>query len=306
MRAFVKKSADSEVIELLQAPVPQIDDDELLVRVHAVGVGIHDSYFLPSDITYPYPIGIEAAGIIEAVGKDVSDRQPGERVAFVSSMHPKGGTWAEYAAVKSSSLIVPIPAGMGFGEAAAVPVAGNTALRAIDALGAAPEGGSLFVAGGSGAVGTFAIQIARRHGWRVGASASAHNHDYLRTLGAEAVVDYHDSDWTDQILTWAPGGVGAAIAVQPNTSARVLDVVRDGGHLISISGDRVDTERGVRVEMVPHQSDVRDELVEMMGQIARAEMHVEIERTYPFEEALDALARVQTRHTRGKLVLTLE
>ncbi|QCB50996.1 NADP-dependent oxidoreductase [Rhodococcus sp. PAMC28707] len=306
MRAFVKKSAEDDTVELAEVPVPRIDNVELLVRVHAIGVGIHDTSFVPADAAYPYPIGIEAAGVIEEIGKDVSGFQPGERVAFISSMQSKGGTWAEYAAVESSSLIVPIPSAMGFGEAAAAPVAGNTALRAIEALGVTPPGGSLFVAGGSGAVGTFAIQIARQRGWRVGASSSTRNHDYLRMLGAEAVVDYHDSDWTQQIQQWAPTGVDAAIAVQPNTSAQVMEAVQDGGHLISISGDRVEPERGVRVEVVPHLSDVRDDLVEMMDRISRGEAHVEIERTYPFEDALDALARVQTRHTRGKLVVVVE
>lgn len=306
MRAFVKISAADETIELAQVPVPQIDDDEVLVRVCAVGVGIHDSYFLPSSPVYPYPIGIEAAGVVEEVGKDVLRREKGERIAFVSSMQPKGGTWAEYVAVKADSLIVPIPPSMGFGEAAAVPVAGNTALRALVALGAAPDGGTLFVAGGSGALGTFAIQAARQRGWRVGASASARNHDYLRMLGAEFAVYYNDADWVEQTLQWAPGGVDAAISVQPNTSTQVMDVVRDGGHLISISGDRVNPERDVHAEMVPYQVDVRDELVELMDHIASKDVHVEIEHVYPFEDALDALARVQTRHTRGKLVLNIE
>lgn len=306
MRAFVKMESGFDGIESAEVAVPRIDDDELLVRVKAVGVGIHDSYFLPGDAKYPFPIGIEAAGVVEQVGSDVSGHRPGDRVAFVSSMQPKGGTWAEYAAVKAGSLIVPVPAGLDFVEAAAVPVAGNTVLRAVKALEAVPAGGSLFIAGGSGAIGTLAIQVARTRGWRVGASASERNHDHMLSLGAEAVVDYHDPTWPEQIRQWMPGGVDAAMAVQPHTSADSLSVVRDGGKLITVSGDVVAPERNVHVEVVPHDTDVRGELTQLMMEIAQNEKRVEIERVYPFEEAQAALAKVQTRHARGKLVLRLD
>ncbi|GHE32866.1 NADPH:quinone reductase [Streptosporangium violaceochromogenes] len=306
MRAFVKPESGVDSIELVEMAVPQIGDDELLVRVKAVGVGIHDSYFLPGDVKYPFPIGIEAAGVVERVGSGVRGHRPGDHIAFVSSMQPKGGTWAEYAAVKANSLIVPIPAGLDFVEAAAVPVAGNTVLRAVKALDAVPAGGSLFIAGGSGAIGTLAIQVARARGWRVGASASEHNHDHMRSLGAEAVVDYHDPDWPEQIRQWMPGGVDAAMAVQPGTAIDSLSVVRDGGKLIAVSGDVVAPERDVHVEAVPHGTDVRGELTRLMTEIAKNEKRVEIERVYPFEEAQAALAKVQTRHARGKLVLRLE
>lgn len=306
MRAFVKVESGAESIEAAEVPVPRIGDDELLVRVKAVGVGIHDSYFLPGDAQYPFPIGIEAAGVVEEVGGSVRGHRPGDRIAFVSTMQPKGGTWAEYTAVKADSLIMAIPDDVDFVEAAAVPVAGNTVLRALTALDAVPAGGSLFIAGGSGAIGTLAIQIARARQWRVGASASAHNHDFMRSLGAEAVVDYHDPDWPGQIRKWMPGGVDAAMAVQPGTSADSLAVVRDGGQILSVSGDTVPPERGVRVVALPHATDVRDVMAQLMTEIARKQKRVEIERVYPFEEAPAALAKIQTRHTRGKLVLRLE
>lgn len=306
MRAFVKVRADADEIEPAEVAVPQIDDDELLVRVEAVGVGVHDAYFLPSDATYPLPIGIEAAGVVEQVGCAVRAHRPGDRIAFVSAMQPKGGTWAEYAAVRANSLIVPIPADLGSVEAAAVPVAGNTALRAVNALGHPPAGGSLFVAGGSGAVGTLAVQVARARGWRVGASASAPNHDHLRSLGAEATVDYRDPDWPGQVRRWVPGGVDAAIAVQPGIATDSLRTVKDGGRLVTVSGDLVTPVRGVHTQVVPHDTDVQDELARLMTEIARGTKRVVIERVYPFDEALAALAKVRTRHARGKLVLRVK
>lgn len=310
MKAFVSPAPGSQRVEQAVVPVPDLNDDELLVRVHAIGVGIHDAYFLPADANYPYPIGIEAAGVVQAAGSavdgQVPGRRPGDRIAFVSSMQPKGGTWAEFAAVAAGSLIVPIPDGMDFADAAAVPVAGNTALRALNALPPVPPGGSLFVAGGSGAIGTLAIQLALRRGWRVGASASPANHDYLRSLGADLAVDYRDPAWPAQVLAWRPGGVDAVLAIQPRTSSAGVPLVRDGGTLISISGDALEPERGIRALSVPHDPDVKGELAGLVADIARGTIHLEIEHTYAFDRALDALAKVRTRHARGKVVLQLD
>ncbi len=306
MKAFVLPRAGATTIELADVPIPEIDAGEMLVRVQAVGVGIHDSYFLPQNVNYPFPIGIEAAGIIDAVGDRVTKHQPGDRIAFVSSMQPKGGTWAEFAAVKDTALIIPIPETVDFLRAAAVPVAGNTVLRAIGDLASIPEGGSVFVAGGSGAIGTLAIQLGRQRNWRMGASASPGNHEFLLELGAEKAVDYHDPAWREQVLEWMPGGVDGGIAIQPGTTADSLPVVRDGGRLIAISGDAVPGERGVHVEGVSHQADVGAGLLKLMTDIATGDIRVELERVYPFDEAPAALAKVQARRARGKVVLQLE
>lgn len=305
MKAFVSPHPGAPTIELADVPVPGIDDNELLVRVKAVGVGIHDSYFLPSDAQYPFPIGIEAAGVIEEIGSAVAGYLPGDRIAFVSSMQPKGGTWAEFVAVNTESLITAIPDGLDFLEAAAVPVAGNTILKAFHALEAVPAGGSLFIAGGSGAIGTLAIQLARRRGWRIGASASEANHDYMISFGVEKAVDYRDPNWARHVLQWMPGGVDAVVAVQPGTSSESLPVVKDDGTLISISGDPVASERGIRMEGISYQADIRADLTQLFADIDEGEIRVELERVYPFEEAPAALAKVQTRRARGKLVLQL-
>ncbi len=304
MRAFVLPYAGADTPQFAEVAAPTTSADELLVRVKAVGVGIHDSYFLPGNATYPYPIGIEGSGVVETAGPAVAAHHPGDRVAFVSSMQPKGGTWAEFVAVRAGSLIVAIPASMSFVEAAALPVAGNTVLRALRALGPAP--GSLFIAGGSGAIGTLAIQLAVRQGWRVAASASEGNHDYLLSLGAELAVDYRDPSWPARVRHAMPGGVDAAIAVQPNTSSASLGVVRDGGAVISISGDQLASERGVRTQVVPHTGDVRDELGRLMLDVAAGAVRVEIERVFSFEDAGAALEKVATRHARGKIVLQLD
>lgn len=274
------------------------------MKVKAVGVGIHDSYFLPREMSYPYPIGIEAAGVVAQAGDAVTGYAPGDRIAFVSMMQPKGGVWAQYAAVRTDSLIVPIPEGMSFEQAAAIPVAGNSTLRALHALPAISEGGSIFVAGASGAIGTFALQLARARGWQVAASASPRNHDYLRSLGAALAVDYHDVGWPEQVRQWRPDGVDGALAVQPQTTADCAQVVKHGGTVVTVSGDP-DAPPGVRVTGLAYHVDVRAELMALMADIVTGDMQLVVEQVYPFSDALSAMAKVHTRRARGKSVLSL-
>lgn len=304
MNAFVIPERGVRMPSQARAPLPEVGPDELLVRIKAIGVGIHDSYFLPQQMKYPYPIGIEAAGVIEEAGSATAGFRVGDAIAFVSMTQPKGGVWAEYAAVRADSLILRIPDGMSFEQAVAVPVAGNSALRALHALPDIPEGGSVFMAGASGAIGTFAIQLARRRGWEVAASASQRNHDHMTRLGAAFSVDYHLPDWPKQVLRRYPDGVHGALAIQPNTTEASMSVVRPGGTVVTVSGDHVVPSRSINVTGLAYGVDVRDEMRTLIGDVALSEIELVIEQVYPFAEALSALAKVQTRRARGKVVVS--
>lgn len=303
MKAVVKKSGRIDDFGFMEVPVPQLSENELLVRVKAIGVGIHDGYFLPEHIQYPYPIGIEAAGTVEKTGTNVTHFHEGDRIAFVSSMQPKGGTWAEFAIVTDDSLILPIPENMTFEQAAAVPVAGNTVLKALHALDLQPNE-TLFIAGASGAIGTFAIQLAKAKGCIVAGSASPHNHGYMLSLGVQKAVDYHDDDWIEQIREWMPDGVDAAMAIQPGTGIESMKVLKDGGRVVAVSGDRLPQDSTVSVRNLAYHVDVTHELYEMMHGIVDGRFQLTIEHTYPFSEALSALQKTTTRRARGKLVVT--
>jgi NADPH:quinone reductase-like Zn-dependent oxidoreductase len=290
-------------LTLMDIPVPEIDDSEVLVRVQAVGVGIHDRWALPPNPRFPYAIGLEGAGIIEKTGREVTSIAQGDRVMFSTMSQPKGGTWAEFAAVPAASLIA-MPEVLGFKEAAAIPIAGTTALEGIKALNLDRDD-SVFMAGASGAIGTLAIQLATMRGYRVAASASAENHEHLRSLGANLAVDYRDLEWVQQILRWMPGGVDAALAIQPGTGQTSLRVVRGGGKVVTISGDQVTPERKITVEQVMHHPETRRELSQLAADVAAGRVRVVVERAYPFEDALAALEKTMTRHARGKIVLTI-
>lgn len=306
MKAFAIPGPGQRTLAPVRMAVPSLGDDELLVHVRAIGVGIHDSYFLPPEMSFPYPIGIEGAGTVAEVGRSASGHQVGDRVAFVSTMQPKGGTWAQYAAVRDDALILRVPDQMSFEQAAAIPVAGSTTLRALHSLPPLGADSAVFIAGASGAIGTLAVQLAHRRGWDVAASASPRNHAYLTGLGASLTVDYHDPDWPAQVRRWRPQGVDGALAVQPRTTDDSASVVRDGGTVVTISGDPDTSTDRVAVAGLSYGVDVRDELHELMRDVVTGDLRLVIERTVAFDDAPSALAKTQTRRARGKVVITVD
>lgn len=306
MKAYARMDADSMRVEMITLPVPTIAEDEVLVSLEAFGVGVHDRYFIPADAKFPYVIGIEGAGRITKVGAQVTDHIIGDRVVFTSSLNPKGGTWAEYAAVAQAALMA-IPDGLSSDVAATIPVACVTALQGLFNLDL-KSGETLFIAGASGAIGTIAIQLATKMGVRVSGSASAANLQYMESLGAEKVVDYNDPDWQEKIKDWSGGGVDAALAIQPDTEATAVKVARDGGRVIAISGYGKDfqEERGIKVAQLVHEASTRKDLERLLGSIADGSTKQVVEAEYPFAEALKALEKTETRHGRGKLVVKVK
>lgn len=305
MQAFARTAADSGEVTLVEVPVPVPGNGEVLVRVHAFGVGIHDRSFIAKEPAFPYPIGTEGAGTVAESGAQITDVSVGDRVIFTTSMQPQGGAWAEYAAVRRDTL-VPLPGGLTFAQGAALPVAGKAALESLNALGL-QRGETLFVAGASGAIGSLVIQLAAAQGIRVSGSASAGNHAYMRRLGVDHAVDYQDADWPGQVRAWAGGGVDAALAIQPGTGIASQTVVRDGGQVVTVSGDsaQVSPVRSITVRQIGHSPGTHRQFAELVNEIARGGVQLTIEKEYPFADALEALKKTETRHARGKSVVVL-
>lgn len=303
MKAFVRTNAQDMNVELAEVPIPELAADEVLVRVWAFGVGIHDRYYIPENASFPYVIGIEAAGSLVAVGANVTRFRTGDRVILSSVMQAKGGCWAEYVAVAETS-VVRLPPNLAYTAGAALPVAGKTAQECVRQL-ALSAGDTMFVAGASGAVGTLVIQLARDGGIRVMGSASQKNHDFILSLGAEAAVDYSDPTWKQQVMHWCPQGVSAALAIQPNTGADSMDVVADGGRLVTVSGDKVIPERDIAVSQLKHKENAQQVVTDLALAVAQGRLRLVLEQVYPFDQALAALRKTETRHARGKLVVEL-
>lgn len=213
MQAFVRTSAATQTVEMQEVNIPEIQSDEVLIKVKAFEVGIHDRYYIPSDISFPYVIGSEGAGIIKEIGSQVTGFNIGDKVIFTTILQTDGGSWAEYAVAKQSVLI-DLPDGLTAQQGAAIPIAGKTALECLRELDL-KRGDSLFIAGASGAIGSLVIQLAKLKGACISASASAKNQKYMSSLGADHTVDYNDPEWPAKVRTWSNGGVDAALAIQP-------------------------------------------------------------------------------------------
>lgn len=302
MRAIVKLSSLDNEFALAHVEIPEISANEMLVKVMAIGVGIQDTYFFPQDITYPFVIGIEAAGKVIEVGEDVVNYRVDDRIAFISYNQPKGGTYAQYAAVSDKSTIILIPKEMDYPIAAAILMSADAAIKALNGLDLKTND-MLFVAGASGAIGTYLIQIAKERGLRVSASASLNNQQYMTDLGAEKTVDYRDDDWKDQIIEWSEGKVDGAIAIQPNTTKDCMQVVKDGATVVTISGDMVNSTDSVTVKHLSHAFNTKKDLNKLYKQVSIGEIKVEVDDNYVLKDSLEALKKVSKRHARGKTVI---
>jgi NADPH:quinone reductase-like Zn-dependent oxidoreductase len=191
-----------EVLELAEVAKPTPADDEVLIKVHAASVNPLDWHYmrgkpyimrLSSGIGRPADprFGVDFAGTVEAVGKDVQRFKPGDEV-----FGGKSGALAEYVTVREDRALVLKPANISFEEAAAVPIAAITALQAVRDKGHVKHGQRVLVNGASGGVGTFAVQIAKSYGAEVTGVSSTRNVELVRSLGADHVIDYKQQDFT--------------------------------------------------------------------------------------------------------------
>lgn len=303
MKAFVRTSKVDLEVKLEEVPLPEIHPDEVMIKVEAFGVGIHDRYYIPEDVNFPYVIGSEGTGTITELGIKATNFKVGDRVIFTTVFQPQGGCWAEYTTVKEGALM-PLPDNLSFTQGATLPIAGKTALECMRALNL-KKGDHLFIAGASGAIGTLVIQLAAKEGILISASASAKNQEYMNSLGAEMTVDYNDPDWITKIKEWSNGGVTAALAIQPGTGKESIKTVKPGRKLITVSGDhdQIQAERGIIPEQMEHSYKTQQKLLDLIETIAQGEIQIVIDKEYPFEQALDALKKTETRHARGKSVV---
>src|SRR5918912_854069 len=204
MKAIVQDEYGSpDVLELRDIDIPEINDDEVLVRVHAAGVG-RDVWHVMAGLPYPIRlagygfrapknpvIGSDVSGVVEAVGKNVSRFQPGDEVFGIGK-----GSYAEYALAREDRL-APKPANLTFEQAAVVAISGSTALQALRDHGRVRPGQEVLIIGASGGVGTFAVQIAKAFGAHVSGVCSTKKVDMVRSIGAEHVIDYTREDFAE-------------------------------------------------------------------------------------------------------------
>jgi NADPH:quinone reductase len=302
--ALAKEFGGIDSVELGEWPDPVPATGQVLVRVHGAGVGPWDVGFLSGvfpGIALPFVPGQEVAGVVEAVGEGAGV-QPGERV--YGSLFPAGGGFAELA-LASPDRLAPMPGQVSFQDAAGLVIGAGTAHEGLVDRGRLQAGESVLITAAAGGVGTAAVQIAAAIGARPLGVASPDNHDYLRSIGAIEMFDYHSADWVQQVRAAAPGGVDLLLdGAGGHTRDQAIGAVRDGGRAIFIvlQGAPAQLERGITGEsFAAHVG--RQRLEELRRLVDAGSLRPQVEAALPLDQAREALARVAGRHTRGKIVL---
>lgn len=323
MKAIVQDTYGStDALELREIDKPEIADDEVLVRVHAAGV---DRGVWHAMTGLPYPIrlagyglrapktpvpGMNLAGVVEAVGKDVTRFQPGDEVFGIGK-----GAFAEYARAPGSKL-APKPANLTFEQAAAVPVSGLTALQGLRDHGKVEPGQKVLIIGASGGVGTFAVQLAIVFGAEVTAVCSTTKVDMVRSLGADHVIDYTRDDFAAGEQRY-----DVILDIGGNSSlSRLRRALAPKGTLVIAGGETGGrwlggTDRQLRALLLSRFVDQKlgtficsenhEDMLVLKELIEAGKVTPVIDRTYPLTEAPQAIRYLEQGHARGKLVITI-
>jgi NADPH:quinone reductase-like Zn-dependent oxidoreductase len=304
MRAAVAtKAGGPEVLQLQEVATPVPGRGEVLVRVHYAGVNPVD-WKLQDRGALPYPAipGGDFAGEVVGTGPDVQGVTCGTLVAGIADPCGRGGSYAEYVVVPTGA-IVPKPARYSLAEAAAYPTVAIAAWRYLVEAAKVQRGERVLVHGGAGGVGSMVVQMAKSRGAFVVATASARNHDYLRGLGADQVIDYTTTRFEDvvrdiDIVVDTVGG---------DTLARSPAVLRDGGRLVTLVGNVPPALcAGARFTCPATPAwDVARGLAFAAPLIESGQLQVNIEQTYALAEAAAAQQHSRTGRTRGKRVIDL-
>ncbi|HEX6037068.1 NADP-dependent oxidoreductase [Longimicrobium sp.] len=315
MRAIaIDQFGGIDALRLQTVPVPEIGPDEVLVRVEYAGVGEWDPFereggyaqMLGMEPAFPYVLGSEGAGTVAAVGADVRGFAPGDRVYAIGFLNPKGGFYAEYAAVHTD-FVSPLPRALTTEQAAVVGGVGLTALRGLDDVLRIRPGGSVLVLGAGGGIGHVAVQLARQMHARVFAVASGADGVALAThVGADAAVDGRVDDVLAAARAFAPEGMDAALLTAGGAAAETaLHTLREGGRAAYPNGvqPRPAAPAGVRLDAFNGDPD-RDIVDRLDQRIASGRFDVHVARTFPLEQAADA-HRALGEHYLGKLALRI-
>jgi NADPH:quinone reductase-like Zn-dependent oxidoreductase len=313
-------AADVLRVETVARPIP--DDDQILVGVRAASVNPLDWHFVRG---VPYVLrlsagmgapkdgrlGVDFAGVVVAVGRNVTRFKTGDAV-FGGSR----GAFAQYLRVRANGGVAAMPEGLSFEQAAAVPVAGVTALQALRDQGQLRAGQQVLINGASGGVGTFAVQIAKLLGAHVTAVCSARNAALLRALGADVVIDYTRQDFT-------AGGVRYDLIVD-NVGNHPLGslrrVLQPSGTYVMVGGPNENTWIGAFTRVVPMMltapfsrqrlrffiASMRPGDLEYLAALMRAtKVMPVIDRRYSLAEVAAAIGYVEAGHARGKVIITI-
>lgn len=333
MQAFIvdhygKKNA----LQLADMPTPELRDDEVLVQVHAAGVNLLDSKIRSGEfkliLPYKLPLilGHDVAGVVVKVGPSVRQFKLGDEV-YARPDDFRIGTFAEFVPIKEASLALK-PKGLTMEEAASIPLVALTVWQALVERAKLKKGQKVFIQAGSGGVGTFAIQLAKHLGATVATTTSTTNVAFVKSLGADVVIDYKTQDFEDVLHDY-----DVVLNSQDNkTLEKSLNVLKPGGKLISISGppdpafgQEIKAPGFVRLVMRLLSAGIRrkakrrgidysflfmrangPQLREITRLFEAGVIRPVVDRVYPFAETNAAMAYVEAGRAKGKVVVKVK
>ena len=285
-------------LSVRELPVPKPAAGEVLVKVRAAGVNPVD-WKVASRRVGQVP-GTDVAGVIDTLGEGVTGWKVGEPVLGFAR---QSGSYAEYAVVPVNGLARK-PVSMTFEEAAGVPIAAETAYRSLHETGRIQSGQTVLIHGAAGGVGSAAVQIARAAGARVIGTASANNADFLKSIGADQVIDYRSKKFEDEVRN-----VDLVLnTANRETNDRSIGVIRQGGMLVSIVGMPDQISCGVaKIRCSVTDRGTGASNAEMLARIVEladaGKFKVFVDGVYPMAEADKAWEKSRAGHTRGKLII---
>lgn len=303
----INQYGGSDRLEESSVELPELKAEQVLVKVKATSINpidwkLREGYLKGMfDWAFPIILGWDAAGVIEAVGEKVTDWQIGDRV-FARPATTRFGTYADHTII-DSSLLAKIPDNSSFEEAAAVPLAGLTAYQGLFTHGDLKKGESVLIHAGAGGVGTYAIQLAKAAGAFVYTTASRKNHQLLKSLGADKIVDYHDTDFADVFsdIDLVLDTMGGEVQKQS------VNVLKKGGRLISVLGiadPELMEEHEIAAKAIWLETNGTD-LAKLAEMMKSGTLKSIIGSEYPLTEAGVKAAHElsATHHAVGKIVL---
>jgi len=281
-------------------PVPRPGAGEVLIKVRAAGVNPAD--WKSALRRLGMVPGTDVSGTIDTLGEGVTGWKVGDQVLGFAR---QSGSYAEYALISVTSLARK-PKSMTFEQAAGVPIAAETAYRALHETANIQRGQTVLIHGAAGGVGSSAVQIAKAAGARVIGTASANNHDFLRSLGVDQVIDYRSQKFEDVVKN-----VDLVLnTADADTAARSIGVVRPGGTLVSIVGppDPVACA-AAKIRCLRPNRETGASNADMLARVVEladaGKFKVFVEATYPLADAAKAWDKSREGHTRGKLIIVV-
>jgi NADPH:quinone reductase-like Zn-dependent oxidoreductase len=323
MKGFIHTQYGApDVLELIEMEKPAPKDDQVLVRIHAASLNAYDWHLVTADIFLvrlagggllkpkDTSVGADIAGVVEAVGPDVTQFKPGDEVYGDIAGSGNSGC-AEYACARAQAL-APKPANLSFEQAAAVPMAGITALQGLRDKGQIRSGSKVLIQGAAGGVGTFAVQIAKSFGAEVTAVCSTRNLEQARALGADHVIDYTQENFTKSgkqyDLIFAANGYHPLSEYRRALTPQGIYVMAGGSFTQMFQamalGPRSSKAGGQTFGGVSAKQSQQD-LIFLKELIEAGKIVPVVDRSFPLGETPDALRYLGTGHARGKIVITL-